>query len=229
MNKRTVRAALAVSLPVILGYLSIGLVFGLMLSGIGYPWWLAGIMSLTVYAGTGQYLAVEFFARNTPLLEIAAMTFILNSRHMFYGLSLFDQFNQTGKFKPYMIFSLTDETYALLTSISPPADVEPGNFYVCLSAINHAAWIAGSLLGAVIGALIPINTTGIDFALTALFIVLLLEQMRTFKTRYPFLIGLASGLAALCAVGAQAMLLPAVVAATALLFLLRTRIEADER
>ena len=229
MDKPAFKAAFRVTIPVILGYLSIGLVFGLMLSGIGYPWWLAGIMSLTIYAGTGQYLAVEFFVQNTPLLQVAFMTFILNSRHMFYGLSLLDKFNLTGKLKSYMIFSLTDETYAIITSVDPPGKIDSAKFYFYIAIINQFSWIIGSLLGAVIGTLIPFNTAGIDFALTALFIVLMIEQMSSFKTKYPFIIGASAGILALLLVGASNMLLLAVLLGASALLFLRRRIEADDR
>jgi 4-azaleucine resistance transporter AzlC len=228
MDKKAYQAAFKVALPVILGYLSIGLVFGLLLAGVGQPWWLAVVMSVTIYAGTAQYLAVEFISAATPLLSIAFMTFILNSRHMFYGLSLLKRFHDAGKYKLYMIFSLTDETYALLTSVSPPPEVDENKFYFYIALINQASWITGSLAGAVIGALIPFDTAGIDFALTALFIVLLLEQWRHFRSKYPFLIGLGSAGVSALFLGFQNMLLPAVVLTTVLLFLLRRRIELNE-
>ncbi|MDR0433861.1 MAG: AzlC family ABC transporter permease, partial [Gracilibacteraceae bacterium] len=168
MNNKIFRAAFQAAVPVILGYLSIGLVFGLLLTASGYSWLLSLIMSLIIYAGTAQYMAVDFFLQNTPLWEVALMTFLLNSRHMFYGISLLDSFARAGAHRPYLIFSLTDETYALLTSVAPPPGAT-AKFSFYLAAINHAAWIAGTLLGAVAGSLIPFDFTGVDFALTALF------------------------------------------------------------
>ncbi|MDR1961399.1 MAG: AzlC family ABC transporter permease [Gracilibacteraceae bacterium] len=228
MNKQALRDAFHVAIPVILGYLSIGLVFGLLLTGNGYAWWLSLVMSLLIYAGTAQYMAVDFFLQNTPLWQVAFMTFLLNSRHMFYGLSLLEPFARAGKYRPYLIFSLTDETYALLTSVSPPSGTGRAEFSFCLSAINHAAWLAGSLLGALAGTLIPFDLAGIDFALTALFIVLLLEQARSCSAKYPFLAGLAAAGASLAVFGPDNMLLPAVVLAAVFLVLARRKVEPHD-
>ncbi|MDR1070671.1 MAG: AzlC family ABC transporter permease [Gracilibacteraceae bacterium] len=217
MDKKTFKDAFHAAVPVILGYLSIGLVFGLLLTGSGCAWWLSLVMSLIIYAGTAQYMAVDFFLQNTPLWQVAFMTFLLNSRHMFYGISLLDPFARAGAYRPYLIFSLTDETYALLTSVAPPPGADPARFSFYLAAINHAAWIAGSLLGAVAGAVVPFDLSGVDFALTALFIVLLLEQARAVPAKYPFLAGLVAAVLALALFGPDNMLLPAVVLAAALL------------
>ncbi|MDR1603379.1 MAG: AzlC family ABC transporter permease [Gracilibacteraceae bacterium] len=225
MDKNALRHAARAAVPVILGYLSVGLVFGLLLTGSGYAWWLGLLMSLFIYAGTAQYMAVDFFLQNTPLWQVAFLTFLLNSRHMFYGLSLLEPFARAGIYRPYLIFSLTDETYALLTSVPPPAAVHPAKFSFYLAAVNQVAWLAGSLLGALLGAVIPFDLTGVDFALTALFIVLLLEQVRAASAPYPFLAGLAAAGAALLIFGPANMLLPAVCLAAALLIPLRGKAE----
>jgi 4-azaleucine resistance transporter AzlC len=170
-------------------------------------------------------MAVDFFLQNTPLWQVAFMTFLLNSRHMFYGLSLLEPFARAGVYRPYLIFSLTDETYALLTSVPPPPAVDPARYSFYLAAVNHAAWLGGTLLGAALGAVIPFDLSGIDFALTALFIVLLLEQARAVSGPYPFLAGLAAAGAALFLFGPANMLLPAVGLAAGLLILLRGKVE----
>lgn len=222
------KLALQTSTPVFFGYLAIGIAFGLLLKNVGYPWSIALIMSLLIYAGAGQYLAVGFFANNASFIEVATVTFLVNFRHMVYGLSLFEKFNLTGWLKPYMIFSLTDETYALLTSVRDPQEVNKAQFYFFIALLNHSYWILGSLIGAVAGSFLTINTKGLDFALTALFIVLLLEQLNSYTTRIPFIIGGCCAIAAILAVGKTNMLLLAVISAIIMLLACRGRITKDE-
>lgn len=188
------------SVPVLLGYLAIGVAFGLMLSEAGYPWWLALVMSLWMYAGAGQYIAVGLFAAGTTLLEACLIQLVVNARHIAYGFSMLKRFSGFGAFKPYLIFSLTDETFALLSSL-PGADAGNGErrklFMFYVAVLDHCYWVSGSVAGAVAGALIPFDMGGISFALTALFIVLLIEQIRRVKKPGIFVI---SGAAALLAV-----------------------------
>ena len=165
-------AAFPYTIPVLMGYLSIGMAFGMMLQAVGYgPLW-AVFMSLVIYAGSGQYLGCTLLAQGAALPQVALLTFLLNFRHLFYGLSLLDRFQGAGKRKPYLIFALTDETYALLTSVSPPYGVDPCDFYWAVSLLNHGYWILGSLIGSILGSILPLDTSGIDFAMTAVFVVI---------------------------------------------------------
>ncbi|OQA64259.1 MAG: Inner membrane protein YgaZ [Spirochaetes bacterium ADurb.Bin269] len=225
MNSRTgaLRAAFPVTVPVLFGYIAIGIPFGLMLVKAGYPWWLAPVMSVLMYAGAGQYIAVGLFAANAPFSGIVLTTLMVNIRHIVYGLSLIDRFRDTGKWKPYLIFSLTDETYALLTGVKVPDTVKPASFYGSIALLDHAYWIAGSLIGALAGEYIPFSFAGIDFALTALFAVLLIDQLRRTKDLYPALLGMACATVALVLIGPQQMLLAALASALAILVLTRGR------
>lgn len=175
-------AAFRYSVPVFLGYLAIGTAFGLLISDAGYPWPLALFMSLWMYAGAGQYIAVGLFASGSTILEACLIQFVVNARHIAYGLSMLDRFK--GPAKPYLIFSMTDETFALLSSLPPgekPGLPRPGKdrerFMFYVSILDQSYWVSGSLIGAVAGSFIPFNMDGIGFALTALFVVLLLEQV----------------------------------------------------
>jgi len=224
----TFKLAFQTTLPVLCGYLAIGIAFGLLLKNAGYPWPLALLMSVVIYAGAGQYLAVNFFIANASFIEVATVIFLVNFRHMLYGLSLFDKFNLTGRLKPYMIFSLTDETYALLTSVKDPEGIDRPRFYFFIAILNQSYWVLGSVIGAVAGGFLTINTKGLDFALTALFIVLLMEQLRSYKTRIPFLIGGLCAVLAILAVGKANMLLAAVISSIGVLLLFERRIMADE-
>lgn len=189
--------ALKTSLPVFFGYLAIGIAFGLMLTTAGYPWWLAPIMSVTIYAGAGQYIAVGLFAAGTPLTMILITEALVNVRHIVYGLSLISKFKECGNWRYYMIFGLTDETYSLLTTTDAPEDAHKGKFYFTIAILNHSYWILGSVLGAVAGSLIPFDFAGVDFALTALFVVLLIDQIEKSGDFFPPLSGILTTLGAI--------------------------------
>jgi len=225
MNHKTgaLRAAFPVTVPVLFGYIAIGIPFGLMLVKAGYPWWLSLVMSMLMYAGAGQYIAVGLFAANAPLSGIVLTILMVNIRHIVYGLSLIERFKDAGKWKPYLIFALTDETYALLTGVKVPDNVKPASFYGSIALLDQSYWIFGTLIGALAGEFIPFSFAGIDFALTALFAVLLIDQLRRTKDLYPALLGLACGAAALILIGPKQMLITALASALAILVLTRGR------
>ena len=189
-----------------MGYLAIGMAFGFMLQAIGYNYIWAFFMSLTIYAGSGQYLGVQLLNTHAALGTVALMTLLINFRHLVYGLSMLEKFRGMGLRKFYMIFSLTDETYALLSSVQVPAGVEPRSFYFSIALLDHSYWILGSVIGAVAGALLPIDTTGIDFAMTALFLVIFVEQWESAKNHLPAAGALIITLFCLLAAGADRFL-----------------------
>lgn len=189
MDRKTLAAAFPYTIPVLMGYLSIGIVFGWMMSAIGYgPLWSVA-MSATIYAGSGQYLGVDLLKNATPLADVAFLTLVINFRHLVYGLSMLEKLKGMGWRKLYMIFSLTDETYALLAGVRPPEGVDEKGFYFTIALLDQVYWIAGSLVGAVAGSLITIDTEGIDFAMTALFIVIAVDQWRSAQRHFPALLG----------------------------------------
>ena len=150
-NKALFISAFKTTVPVLLGYIPLGMAFGFLLDGAGYHWIYAFLMSLFVYAGSVQFLAVALLAAGAGLTEFAIATLLLNFRHAFYGLSLLDKFSGVGRVKPYLIFALTDETYALLTTTDIPQGSSKSRFYFYIAALDHLYWIAGSVLGAVLG------------------------------------------------------------------------------
>ena len=161
MDRKALSAAFPVTVPVLMGYLAIGIAFGLMLQEIGYNFIWAFFMSLTIYAGSGQYLGVTLLGAAASLGTVAVMTLLINFRHLVYGLSMLEKFRGMGPRKLYMIFSLTDETYALLSSARAPVGVDPRNFYFAIALLDQSYWILGSVIGAVAGALIPFSTEGV--------------------------------------------------------------------
>ena len=227
MYRRAFRAAFPATVPVLMGYLAIGMAFGLMLQAIGYNLIWAFFMSLTIYAGSGQYLGVELLGTAATLGSVALLTFIINFRHLVYGLSMLEKFKGMGPRKLYMIFSLTDETYALLSSARVPERVDPHAYYFAIAVLDHCYWIAGSVIGSVAGALLGFDTTGIDFAMTALFIVIAVDQWNAYRAHLPALLGFGVTVVSLLLLGADAMLIPALCAIIAILLLLRARLDVQ--
>lgn len=206
------RAAFVYTIPVMTGYLFIGMAFGVMIQEKGYNFLWAILMSVLCYAGSGQYLAVNFFAPGVRLSQVVFMEFMLNIRHIFYGLSLLERFSKMGKKRLYMIFSLTDETYSLFFAAKVPKGVEESRFLFAIALLDHSYWILGSAIGALLGAVLPINTKGIDFAMTALFAVIMTEQWIEKKNRPSVCIGLVCGILCLVVFGADNFILPTMTA-----------------
>ena len=224
MNRKTLSAAFPATVPVLMGYLAIGMAFGLMLQAEGYGVLWAAAMSLTIYAGSGQYLGVSLLASGAPLTQVAFLTLTINFRHLVYGLSMLEKFRGMGMRKLYMIFSLTDETYALLSSARVPEGVEAHDFYFAVALLDQSYWVAGSVLGSLAGSALGFDTTGVDFAMTALFLVIAVGQWRAAGSHLPALLGAAATLASLLLVGEEEMLLPALGVIVFALALLRTRL-----
>lgn len=226
--KKAFRKAFPYTIPVLTGYLFIGIAFGVMYAEKGYSFLWAILMSLLVYAGSGQYLAVNFFVPGFSFLQVIFLTFMVNVRHIFYGISLLEKFNKMGKKRWYMIFGLTDETYSLLCTTNVPEDVEEDKFLFAISIMNQSYWVLGSAIGAIAGTVLPINSEGIDFAMTALFVVIFVEQWIDRKNRIPEMIGVAVAIVALMIFGASGFVLPAMLAIIALLFIGRKKLDQED-
>jgi 4-azaleucine resistance transporter AzlC len=211
------------TIPVMFGYVPIGIAFGFLLTQSGYFWLYAVLMSIVIYSGATQFLAIGFFVNHAAMIEIAVTTLLLNLRHSFFGLSLTRKFSGVSRVKPYLIFALTDETYALLTSMDEPEQQSKARYYFFISLLNHLYWIIGTLIGALIGQVIKTDLRGMDFALTALFVVLVIEQYRKVRSLRPFLIGSVVGIVCLASVASQYMLLVSILSGTGTLLLLRKK------
>ena len=203
-----------------------------MLQEIGYNFIWAFFMSLTIYAGAGQYLGVTLLSTAAGLGTVAVMTLLINFRHLVYGLSMLEKFRGMGWRKLYMIFSLTDETYALLSSAQAPVGVNPKNFYFAIAVLDQSYWILGSVIGAVAGAVIPFSTEGVDFAMTALFVVIAVEQWKTYRKHLPALLGCAVTVVFLIILGSvfgqDQMLLISLGVIVLILLILRDRLDEKE-
>lgn len=219
MNKQTLKYSFLASLPVMAGYIVLGIGFGMLLAGKGYSFWWALLMSLTIYAGSMQYVGVELLAGGASLISTALMTLMVNARHLFYGISMIESYRETGKAKPYLMFALTDETYSLVCDAKLPEGVDRKRYYFLVSAMNQCYWVLGSFLGAFIGTALSFDTKGIEFSMTALFVVIFVEQWESTKNHMPALIGLGISLLCLLVFGADNFLIPAMIGITAGLFI----------
>lgn len=227
-KNKTLKYSFIASLPVMAGYVVLGMGFGILLQDKGYGWWWALLMSTCIYAGSMQYVAVDLLAGGASLISAALMTVMVNVRHLFYGISMLGKYDDTGRRKPYLIFALTDETYSLVCAPELPEGVDRKKYYFLVSLLDQCYWVAGSVIGAALGAVLPFDSTGIDFAMTALFVVIFVEQWEKERQHLPALTGV--GVSVLCRVifGAGGFLIPAMLGITVCLFLEKHWIVAEE-
>lgn len=220
--RKVIRPAFVATLPVMTGYLVLGFGFGIVLKSSGYSILLAFVMSLFIYAGSMQYVAVGLLTGGASLITAAVTTLMVNARHLFYGISMIDKYKDMGAKKPYLIFALTDETYSLVCGGAPHIPEEQrGGYYFLVSLFNHTYWVTGSVLGAVVGALVSFNTGGIEFALTALFVTVFIEQWMSTKKHVPAVVGVAASAVCLAVFGAEKFLIPAMLVIALILCLYR--------
>ncbi|MBR5022735.1 MAG: AzlC family ABC transporter permease [Oscillospiraceae bacterium] len=221
MNRKALKTTFLDTVPVLTGYLFLGAGFGILLgekTGLGVGW--AAIMALTMFAGSGQYLAVSLIADHASLISVAIATFLVNARHIFYGISLLTPYKGAGKKKTYMIFGLTDETYSLVTQNEPPEGMTRHTYCFLVTLFNHIYWIIGCSLGNLMS-LLPISFAGVEFVLTALFVTMFVEQWLSHKNHLPAIIGVGSTLLCLLIFGQNIFLIPSMVMIALLLTISR--------
>ena len=217
----TIKHAFKQSLPVMAGYLVLGMGFGILLKTKGYGVVWAFFMSLFIYAGSMQYVTINLLAGGATVLSAALMTLMVNARHLFYGISMIERYRNTGPYKPYLIFGLTDETYSLVCSGNVPAGVDEKKYFFILTFLNQCYWIIGSVAGSLLGGLITFNSAGIEFSMTALFLVVFVDQWKSVKNHTSAIVGVGISAVCLLIFGAENFLIPAMIAITAILTILR--------
>jgi 4-azaleucine resistance transporter AzlC len=184
------RAAFPATIPVLTGYVCLGMAYGLLMASIGYsPLW-ALLMSLLIFGGSIQYVAITLLTGAFEPVQAFLLSVMVNARHIFYGLSLLEKYRGIGRGRAYLICALSDETFSLVSTLEPPEGVSRRDFYLCISLLDHSYWVLGSVLGAALGSLLTFDTTGMDFVLTALFVVLFMEQWKQRENRAAGVIGL---------------------------------------
>ena len=225
MRIQTIKQAFYKSIPVLAGYVVLGTGFGILLRNAGFGLLWALSMSVFIFAGSMQYVGVGLLAGGASVFTAIITTIMVNARHLFYSISMIDKYKNAGKYKPYLIFALTDETYSLLCDGTVPAGVEPDLYRFLVSFFNQCYWIIGSIIGNLLGGVLPFSTAGIEFSMTALFVASFTEQWLTTKDHLPALAGLLCTLLCLVLFGRENFLIPAMLLITLVLTLLRRREE----
>ena len=215
-DKKLLKTAFVATLPVMAGYVVLGIGFGMVLKSKGYGLGWAFAMSFFIYAGSMQFVLADLLTGGATLLTAAVTTLLVNARHLFYSISMVEEYRGAGAKKPYMIFALTDETYSLVCA-GAPEGVNRHAYYFAVSVLNQIWWVGGCVLGSVLSAALHFNTEGIDFALTALFLTVFTEQWLSTKNHIPALIGVGASLLSLLIFGADSFLIPAMIAILVLL------------
>ena len=222
-KSRVVRQAFYKTLPVMAGYVVLGIGFGILLRGAGYGVLWALAMSVFIYAGSMQYVGVGLLAGGASILTTALTTVMVNARHLFYSISMIEQYKDAGKYKPYMIFGLTDETYSLVCDGKTPDEELAPLYRFLVSLFNQSYWVTGSVIGSLLGAVLPFSTAGIEFSMTALFVAAFTQQWLETRDHVPALTGLLGTLVCLLIFGRGRFLIPSMLLITLVLTLLRSR------
>lgn len=223
-GNRALRAAFPVTVPVLTGYLCLGMAFGVLMgtNGYGLGWALA--MSVLCFAGSMQFVAVTLLTVAFDPLQAFLLALMVNARHIFYGLAVLGKYQGLGRVRAFLIFALTDETFSLVSTVEPPEGVERRDFYFWISLLDYGYWLAGSALGALLGGMLTIDTTGLDFVLTALFVVLFLEQWKRRENRAAGCVGIACAVVSLAAFGPDNMVIASMALILAALLAGRRRL-----
>lgn len=229
LTKTTAKKAFINSLPVMAGYICLGIGFGVLLEANGYSFLWAILMSLTIYAGSMQYVAVDLLSGGATLIATGLMTLMVNARHLFYGISMLENYKEVGKLKPLLAATLTDETYSLVCSKELlPEGIDEKKYYLFLSLMNQSYWVIGSAIGGLLGAAITFNSTGIEFAMTSLFVLIFVEQWEGAKSHVPACIGVLCTLGCLIIFGTDSFLIPSMICITLALLIFRKGADKNE-
>ena len=209
--KKALTAAFPHTIPVLTGFLVLGMAYGVLMQTKGYGTLWAVLMSAVAFCGSMQFVAITLLTTAFNPIQAFLLSIMVNARHLFYGISMLDKYKGLGKVRAFLIYTLCDETFSISSSVTPPEGVERKYFYVSISLLDYLYWVFGTLLGSVLGNFVTFNTKGLDFVLTALFVVLFLEQMKKSENRIFGLIGMACTVIALVAFGASNLVIPAML------------------
>ena len=209
MRRKALRAAFPYTLPICVGFLFMGMSYGFLMHSQGFPLLYPVLMSIFIFAGSMEFLTVELLLSAFAPLHAFLLALMVNARHLFYGLTVLEKFQGMGWKKPYLIFGLCDETFSIHCAVDPPPGVDKGWFYFFITLLDQSYWVAGSVVGALLGQLLPMDTTGLEFVMTALFVVIFLNQWDQQTDHRPALIGAGCALACLALFGSEHFLLPA--------------------
>lgn len=210
-KKAALRAALPHTVPVLTGFIVLGAAYGILMDSKGFSIVWTILTSTFIYAGSMQFVAVAMLSSGFDPIAGFLMTLMVNARHLFYGISLLGKYRDMGRIKPYLIFSLTDESFSLICSAEPPVGIDRKWFMFFISALNQIYWISGSILGGILGGMFKFNTKGIDFVLTALFVVIFINQWKSTKNHLPALIGVSGAILCRLIFSAKDFIIPTMI------------------
>jgi 4-azaleucine resistance transporter AzlC len=223
--KKIFQIALKLSMPIFMGYTILGFSFGFLFVSFKYPWQYAILISIFVYAGALQFVMINFLNTKATLINIFFISLLVNIRQIFYGLPLLKQYNKPSPFKWYLIFALTDEVYALITSLKKKKNINRKFYYLFLSLLCQGYWILGVSLGVVLGSNVVLNLNGLDFSLTALFVVLAIEQYKNIKNTTPFVLASIASIISLIFIPSEQMLIVAIGLSLLSMFIFKSKLE----
>lgn len=222
-GRKALKAAFPATIPVLTGFLCLGMAYGVLMQTKGYGVFWSTLMSAVAFCGSMQFVAITLLTTAFDPLQAFLLSFLVNARHLFYGLSMLEKYKGLGKVRGFLIYVLCDETFSISSTVEVPEGVERKAFYLSISLLDYSYWICGTALGGLLGNLITFNTEGLDFALTALFVVLFLEQWKKRENRPAGLVGLGATALSLLLFGADRLVIPAMVLIVAVLLLMERR------
>ena len=225
MLKKAFTAAFPYTIPIFAGFWFLGITYGIYMNVSGFSFWYPMLMSITIFAGSIEFVTVNMLLGAFNPLQAFAMTLMINARHLFYGISMLDKFRGVGRKKFYLIFGMCDESFSINYTADIPEDVDRGWFMFFVTLLNHFYWFSGATLGGIFGSLIHFDTEGLEFVMTAMFVVIFMEQWLKEKDHTSSLLGLAISLICIIAFGADNFIIPAMLAILAVLSLLRKPLE----
>lgn len=223
--KKALKAAFPHTIPIFAGFWFLGLTYGIYMNVSGFSFWYPMLMSLTIFAGSVEFVAVNLLLGAFNPMQALAMTLMINARHLFYGISMLDKYKGTGWKKLYLIFGMCDESFSINYTAKIPEDVDKGQFMFAVTLLDHIYWVFGATVGGICGGLIQFNTEGIEFVMTAMFVVIFLEQWLKDKNHASSILGLGLSLICLIAFGADNFIIPAMAGILAVLTLIRKPLE----
>ncbi len=223
------RAAFPHTIPILTGFLFLGMTYGILMRVSGFSFWYPMLMSLTIFAGSMEFVTVNLLLGSFDLLQAFTATILINARHLFYGVAMLDRYRGMGFKKPYLIFGLCDESFSINCTAEIPQDVDKGWFYFWVTALNQSYWVLGATLGGLFGSFLHFNTEGLDFCMTAMFVVIFLEHWRKAQDHRSAALGMALSLLCLVAFGSDSFLLPTMGLILLGLTLLRPMLDKEGR
>jgi 4-azaleucine resistance transporter AzlC len=224
-RRKALAAAFPHTIPIFAGFWFLGMAYGVYMNVSGFSFWYPLIMSMTIFGGSLEFVAVSMLLSPFAPVQTLLMTLMIQARHLFYGIAMLDKFKGLGWKRFYLIFGMCDETFSINYSTEPPEGVDRGWFYFFVTLLNQLYWVSGATIGGLLGSLVSFNTEGLDFVMTAMFVVIFLEQLLKEKKHYTALIGLVASVACLVGFGADSFLVPTMLCILVLLTVFRTPIE----